>query len=55
VVWNGTGTLTSRSGSVDASVITAAERLDIRDIATLDRRHFSIVQPSHVDAFTLIP
>lgn len=33
-------------GTVDASVITAAERLSINTIATLDHRHFRIVQPS---------
>lgn len=42
-------------GSVDASVIAAAERLNERSIATLDRRHFSVVRPTHVDAFTLLP
>nr|WP_244903673.1 PIN domain-containing protein [Ornithinimicrobium cerasi] len=42
-------------GAVDASVITAAERLDIRDVATLDRRHFSVVRPAHVAAFHLLP
>jgi len=42
-------------GIVDASVVAAAERLGIRRIATLDRRHFSIVRPSHVEAFELLP
>ncbi|MGI8416728.1 MAG: type II toxin-antitoxin system VapC family toxin [Nakamurella sp.] len=42
-------------GTVDASVVAAAERLGIREIATVDRRHFSIVRPHHVDAFTLVP
>ncbi|MGH9082315.1 MAG: hypothetical protein ACRDWN_03120 [Acidimicrobiales bacterium] len=28
-------------GTVDASVVTAAERLKITEIATLDRRRFS--------------
>lgn len=42
-------------GTVDASVVAAAERLAIRDIATLDRRHFSVVSPAHVDAVTLLP
>ena len=42
-------------GSVDASVIAAAERRDEETIATLDRRHFSVVRPSHVDAFSLLP
>ncbi len=42
-------------GTVDASVVAAAERLGIREIATVDRRHFSVVRPNHVDGFTLIP
>ena len=42
-------------GTVDASVAASAERMGITDIATLDRRHFTVVRPSHVDAFTLLP
>lgn len=42
-------------GTVDASVITAAERLQVTEIATVDRRHFTGVRPDHVDAFTLLP
>jgi len=42
-------------GTVDASVVTAAERLEIQAIATLDRRHFSVVRPRHVPAFDLLP
>ncbi len=42
-------------GGVDASVIAVAERLDVREIATLDRRDFSVVRPRHVDAFELLP
>jgi predicted nucleic acid-binding protein len=42
-------------GSVDASVVAAAERLHVREIATLDRRHFTVVRPRHVDSFTLVP
>jgi predicted nucleic acid-binding protein len=42
-------------GTVDASVIAAAERLEINEIATLDRRHFGAVRPRHVDAFELLP
>ena len=40
---------------VDASVIAIAERLEQNTIATLDRRHFSVVRPLHIDAFTLVP
>lgn len=42
-------------GSVDASVIATAERLGITQIATLDRRHFSVVRPTHVPGFELVP
>jgi predicted nucleic acid-binding protein len=42
-------------GMVDASVVVLAEQLEIAEIATLDRRHFSVVRPRHVDAFTLLP
>lgn len=42
-------------GTTDASVIAVAERLYVREIATLDRRHFTTVRPSHVEAFTLLP
>lgn len=39
----------------DASLIAIAERLGITRIATLDRRHFSAVTPTHCPAFTLVP
>lgn len=42
-------------GSVDASVVTTAERLGINEVATIDRRHFNIVRPRHIEAFTLLP
>lgn len=42
-------------GTVDASVVTTAERLGVDQIATLDRRHFGVVRPSHLAAFTLLP
>ena len=42
-------------GTVDASVVAAAERLGIARIATLDRRHFGVVRPSHVPVFELLP
>jgi hypothetical protein len=41
-------------GSVDASVIATAERLDITQLATLDRRDFSIVRPTHTHSFELL-
>jgi len=42
-------------GTVDASVVATAERLGITEVATVDRRHFSIVRPCHAEAFTLLP
>jgi uncharacterized protein len=42
-------------GTTDASVIALAERLGVADVATLDRRHFSIVRPRHVPALVLLP
>jgi predicted nucleic acid-binding protein len=44
-----------RLGTTDASVIALAERLDVSEIATLDRRHFTVVRPAHVQALTLLP
>jgi uncharacterized protein len=42
-------------GTTDASVVAIAERLKLTEVATLDRRHFSVVRPEHVTAFTLLP
>ena len=42
-------------GTVDASVVAAAERLLISSVATLDRRHFAVVQPAHLESFALVP
>ncbi|MGO8960700.1 MAG: type II toxin-antitoxin system VapC family toxin [Streptosporangiaceae bacterium] len=44
-----------RLGTTDASVVAIAERLMLTEVATLDRRHFSVVRPSHVDALALLP
>ena len=44
-----------RLGTIDASVIAAAERLGITAVATLDRRHFGAVEPSHTTHLTLLP
>lgn len=45
---------TLRLGATDASVVAVAERLDIDTVATFDRRHFTVVRPRHVEAFTLL-
>lgn len=42
-------------GTVDASVIAVAERLGVIEVATLDRRHFSVVRPRLEVAFQLLP
>ena len=42
-------------GTVDASIIAAAERLRMDTIATLDRRHFAVVRPTHAAALHLVP
>lgn len=42
-------------GFVDAAVLAVTERLGEPKLATLDRRHFSILRPRHVDALELLP
>lgn len=42
-------------GTADAFVIAVAERFRAKEIATLDHRHFRVVRPLHIDAFTLLP
>lgn len=41
-------------GTVDSSVVAAAERLSVRLVATLDRRRFTVVKPT-TGAFELLP
>lgn len=42
-------------GGTDASLVVVAERLNVTRMATLDRRHFGTVRPSHTQAFELVP
>ncbi|OUC92318.1 hypothetical protein [Streptosporangium minutum] len=42
-------------GPVDAAVTTIAERLGLKEIATVDHRHFRVVRPRHISAFRLLP
>ena len=42
-------------GIVDAAVAAIAERLGLTGIATPDHRHFTVIRPRHVQAFTLLP
>lgn len=44
-----------RLDPTDASVIAMAERLGVKQVATLDRRDFGVVRPRHIDAFLLLP
>ena len=41
-------------GVVGASVVTVAENLGARVLATLNRRDLTVVRPRHVDGFELI-
>ncbi|MDA0245293.1 MAG: PIN domain-containing protein [Chloroflexi bacterium] len=45
----------SRLDFVDATLVALAERLNVRRILTLDRRHFSLIRPRHCPAFELLP
>jgi predicted nucleic acid-binding protein len=40
-------------GATDACLVALAERLGIVELATLDRRHFNVVRPRHIDTLTL--
>ena len=40
---------------VDASITALAERLDIRQILTVDERDFRIIQPAHCEYFEILP
>jgi predicted nucleic acid-binding protein len=42
-------------GTVDASIVALGERLDLKTLITLDVRHFRVVRPAHLDAFSLLP
>jgi predicted nucleic acid-binding protein len=42
-------------GAADALIVATAERLGDAMIATLDRRHFTVVRPALPDPFELVP
>ncbi len=42
-------------GTVDASVVAAAERLGATTVATIDRRDFSVVRPRHCRRLRMLP
>jgi predicted nucleic acid-binding protein len=42
-------------GIAGAAVAAIAERLGLTGIATPDHRHFTVIRPRHMQAFTLLP
>ena len=48
------GSYADRLGTTDATVIALAERTGVDEVATLDRRHFTVVRPSHTPSLTLL-
>jgi hypothetical protein len=42
-------------GFVDAAILAIVERWDEPKLATLDRRHFAMMRPRHVDVLELLP
>ena len=42
-------------GTVDASVVAAAERRGLDEVASLDHRHLGAVRPRHAERFRLLP
>jgi len=40
---------------VDASLVAIAERLNLRKLASLNRRDFTVIRPRHAEAFELFP
>lgn len=42
-------------GFVDAAVLALVERLGESKLATLDRRHFSLLRPRHRESIALLP
>lgn len=45
----------SRVDFVDCVIAAIAERLKIKRILTVDRRHFNLFRPRHCDRFEIIP
>jgi predicted nucleic acid-binding protein len=44
-----------RLGASDVSIVALGERLGLVQVATLDRRHFTVIRPVHCDTFSLLP
>jgi predicted nucleic acid-binding protein len=45
----------SRIDFVDSVIAAIAERLDIRTILTVDRRHFQLLRPQKFTHFIVLP
>lgn len=45
----------AKIGFVDAAIVAAAERLDVKELLTTDRRHFGLIRPAHRSTLTLVP
>ena len=45
----------ARLDLVDATLVAAAERLNIETLLTLDQRDFRLIRPKHVDYFSILP
>jgi len=45
----------NRLDFVDATIVAIAERLNVKQILTLDRRHFGAIRPLHCHALTILP
>jgi len=45
----------SRVDFVDCVIVAIAERLKIKRILTVDRRHFNLFRPRHCDRFEIVP
>ncbi len=45
----------ARLDFVDATIVALAERLNVRRVLTLDRRHFQMIRPRHCEGFQLLP
>lgn len=45
----------SRVDFVDATIVAVAERRNITEILTLDKRDFQLIRPKHCNYFTVLP
>lgn len=45
----------NRLDFVDATIVAIAERLNVKQVLTLDQRHFRVIRPLHVPSFELLP